>query len=355
MPNQVPGFPADDGMRVVVIPPMGRAYTAFIDDDLDAMQGIVGGNIQVISDIEIGLPDTRGRAIDLWCNEEFLYAPDMVFNRALARGDGTMMPVYGPMFCCGLIPITGASCGLSTVEAISVLEDGRACIADPQILIPSGGEAFAVPFVCGAGETALDLMADLPSQVLQANGILPSSEDIGLLVQMPLVGKPESIMAGKWRIRLVHPGDRYGLENRLVYDHADAGEHGMGLPMVEFYDMSQPRSSWPEGQFVERYYMTTLMNLDGRSPGCPRGAGLESRKALALYGGVSSWTISGDDYQTAASFIARAHAACLRERARSAACERGTVPDPSAIARAAALSAEGRLSDRPDVSKRNVL
>ena len=100
----------------------------------------------------------------------------------------------------------------------------------------------------------------------------------------------------RWRVHLVFPGDRYGATGSLVYDPADADEFGMGLPMVEFYDLEARERNpleWPVGQFVTRYYMSTLMNLDGRNPECAAGEGLEHRNSLVLDGGVPSWRIDG--------------------------------------------------------------
>jgi hypothetical protein len=51
--------------------------------------------------------------------------------------------------------------------------------------------------------------------------------------------------------RLLYQGDPYGLENCLRWDSKEVG--------IEFYDMSAYRQMFPEGQFVSRYYLGTLI------------------------------------------------------------------------------------------------
>ena len=61
-------------------------------------------------------------------------------------------------------------------------------------------------------------------------------------------------------VRIVYDGDRYGLRHCLV--HHDAGKND---PLVEFYDGTYAGQDGfdPEGQFVSRYYLSTL--LEGAS------------------------------------------------------------------------------------------
>lgn len=59
-----------------------------------------------------------------------------------------------------------------------------------------------------------------------------------------------------FHVRLVATGERYGLDDCLVHDRA--------IPMVEFYDASQDLVKFgPRGQFVSRYYLTTLLDVKG--------------------------------------------------------------------------------------------
>ena len=73
-------------------------------------------------------------------------------------------------------------------------------------------------------------------------------------------------------IRVIMRGDRYGLKGCLVHDQAD--------PMVEFYDYKYAnlKTFGPRGQFVARYYASTLAAH-------PAGRG------LCLHGGVPNWQV----------------------------------------------------------------
>lgn len=74
-----------------------------------------------------------------------------------------------------------------------------------------------------------------------------------------------------WRVRFVRQGDRYGRDRCLTHDEAE--------PLVEFYDREFAGHTFPdEGQFVSRYYLSTLLK---------RGGG-----GLNLDGGVEVWGIS---------------------------------------------------------------
>lgn len=82
----------------------------------------------------------------------------------------------------------------------------------------------------------------------------------------------------KWNIRIVDTGDNYGLNDCLVNDDP---------AMVEFWDLKHSE----EGQFVSRYFISTL--LDGE---CPRG--------LCLDGGFpDEWSISAETMKEVVAFI----------------------------------------------------
>lgn len=70
-------------------------------------------------------------------------------------------------------------------------------------------------------------------------------------------------------VRIVRNGERYGLDNCLVHDEPE--------PMVEFYD-ARALNCGPLGQFVSRYYLSTLREH-------PAGVGLN------LQGGEPDWQI----------------------------------------------------------------
>lgn len=110
---------------------------------------------------------------------------------------------------------------------------------------------------------------------------------------------------GQFRVHLVQEGERYGASGGFVYGKAlsngsfgipinDCQLYGHGLPLVEFYDVSQAPAKFPEGQFVTRYYMSTLLGMGsfGHSIG---GHSIGEMSVFELVGGVPIWTISGDD------------------------------------------------------------
>lgn len=64
---------------------------------------------------------------------------------------------------------------------------------------------------------------------------------------------------GRFRVHLVQEGERYGAGGGFVYGKAlsngsfgipinDCQLYGHGLPLVEFYDVSQDPAKFPEGQ-----------------------------------------------------------------------------------------------------------
>jgi len=61
----------------------------------------------------------------------------------------------------------------------------------------------------------------------------------------------------KFNVRIVLKGDRYGRGDCLVHDKTD--------PMVEFYDATYENKPGfgHRGQFVSRYYLSTINNEDG--------------------------------------------------------------------------------------------
>ena len=78
--------------------------------------------------------------------------------------------------------------------------------------------------------------------------------------------------------RLVRRGDRYGLDDALTHDETD--------PLVEFYDARHTRAQSPhwndEGQFISRYYLSTLREHRA-------DAGID------LHGGEPDWRITADN------------------------------------------------------------
>lgn len=131
------------------------------------------------------------------------------------------------------------------------------------------------------------------------------------------------LTTGKWRVHLVMPGEHYGRNDALTYEPEEAVQHGSGLPLVEFYDMSQDPATFPGGQFVSRYYMDTLLGTDSPKLGVP----IRDMFALDLDGGVPAWTVSGDDLKRVADWLDTAHEA-LEGRMK----ENGPVTPEQAVA-----------------------
>lgn len=77
-----------------------------------------------------------------------------------------------------------------------------------------------------------------------------------------------------WTVRIVYPGQRYGMDFKLINNDG---------PLVEFYDQRYEHT--PLGQFVTRYRVKTLMeNYDDSSAG------------LSLDGNTEAWVLSNLAY-----------------------------------------------------------
>lgn len=116
------------------------------------------------------------------------------------------------------------------------------------------------------------------------------------------------LITGGWRVHLVQEGERYGVNGNLIYGDTigsgaphigerinDCQLYGHGLPLVEFYDMT--KNTEQGGQFVSRYYMSTLLGMD------ESGTPLSDMNALSLDGGVPSWTVAGTDLQNVTDWL----------------------------------------------------
>jgi len=87
-------------------------------------------------------------------------------------------------------------------------------------------------------------------------------------------------------VKIVRKGETYGLNNRLTHDEDDA--------LVEFYDATRTGFG-PEGQFVSRYYASTLLGEDTFSSRI-RGQG------ICLQGDEPAWSIDGAAMEVVEAF-----------------------------------------------------
>lgn len=75
-----------------------------------------------------------------------------------------------------------------------------------------------------------------------------------------------------FNVRIVNKGDAYGRDDCLIHDD--------DVCMVEFYDSkAEPAKFGKRGQFVSRYFFTTLLASD-------------FSHGLQLDGGIPQWSIS---------------------------------------------------------------
>ena len=87
---------------------------------------------------------------------------------------------------------------------------------------------------------------------------------------------------GKWNVLIVNTGDNYGLNMCLL---------NVKAPMVEFYDGRYPHVHAPYGQFVSRYYISTILNGNLDSTG------------LCLDGRIPAWNVSAEDMAQVITFL----------------------------------------------------
>lgn len=124
--------------------------------------------------------------------------------------------------------------------------------------------------------------------------------------------RPHDFLTGRWRVHLVYPGERYGLNDCLA--HGTGGSSGSepltgyyrahmdwmeSYPLVEFYDTAQDEKDFPGGQFTGgRYYLTTLL---AETP--TLGERASHGGWLPLYGEVPAWTVKGSDLKAVSDWL----------------------------------------------------
>lgn len=149
------------------------------------------------------------------------------------------------------------------------------------------------PYVSsGAGEALADKVREFIEDEAELGGWY--TELMNAIGESEITDPLADFTVGRFRVHLVQEGERYGAGGGFVYGKAlsngssgipinDCQLYGHGLPLVEFYDVSQDPAKFPEGQFVTRYYMSTLLGMDSI------GDSIGEMSALGLDGGVPNW------------------------------------------------------------------
>jgi hypothetical protein len=89
-------------------------------------------------------------------------------------------------------------------------------------------------------------------------------------------------------VRIVMPGDSYGLNDCIMHGRNSrypTAEVNLKDPLIEFYDARYPLHATVPGQFISRYYLSTL------TEGLVKGGTIHG---LSLDGGIRDWTASGE-------------------------------------------------------------
>lgn len=89
----------------------------------------------------------------------------------------------------------------------------------------------------------------------------------------------------KFNVRIVLPGDKYGLNDCLTNDKG---------AMVEFYDDTHTgkAKTFERGQFVSRYYLATIL----------KGSSNPTENGINLCGGVPEWVVSAANVRDAVAY-----------------------------------------------------
>ena len=87
-----------------------------------------------------------------------------------------------------------------------------------------------------------------------------------------------------FNVKIIKKWDKYGKDDSLTYDG--------NVPLVEFYDARYAEDGRfdPEGQFVSRYYKSTLLEHN-------------TQYALNLQGGVPDWIVPSWEMEKVINWI----------------------------------------------------
>lgn len=114
----------------------------------------------------------------------------------------------------------------------------------------------------------------------------------------------DSVTLQEWAVVVLETGDTYGRGDCFTADE----------PMVEFYDRRYQENESGQGshhavgnergQFVSRYYASTLLNSYDHENGTTR-----DNRGLNLHGGVPAWSIEAPTYAVILGYVTEAIAA----------------------------------------------
>jgi hypothetical protein len=108
--------------------------------------------------------------------------------------------------------------------------------------------------------------------------------------------RAENLSTGiPFNVRVIQPGDAYGKNHDQIHEGDD--------PMVEFfdarYDFHKSEDGKILGQFVSRYYLSTLEGKDGFTSVSP----IHDGTGIDLHGGVDEWTVDSDYIRGLSDFL----------------------------------------------------
>ena len=95
-------------------------------------------------------------------------------------------------------------------------------------------------------------------------------------------GSRNGSASSKWKVRLVKTGEKYGRDYCMINNKET---------LVEFIDMTVDKNSFPSGQYVSRYYLSSLLD------------GTNGVNGLCLDTSVSSWYICGECYREIVTWL----------------------------------------------------
>ena len=122
-------------MQVIVVEPKKKPTAQEIGSDLESMQRIVGGFIEVVYPFD--------EPVALICNEEGKLL-NLPLNRALRDDEGNVYDIIsGTFFLCAAPPDSNHFAGLTDQQVKTYME----WFAMPEMFLNVGGNLFVLPYL----------------------------------------------------------------------------------------------------------------------------------------------------------------------------------------------------------------